>query len=327
MKKRSHRLLWPALSLLALLVYNAFASDTFFQVELREGRLYGTPVDIFHQGAAVMLLALGMSLVIATGGIDLSVGSVMALSGAVAAVAVRNGVAAPTAFAMALGVSTLVGVFNGALARFGGVQPIVATLVTLMVIRGVAMGVADGEIVAFEDETFVALSTGHWLGVKVAIWIVAMVAVSLGVLLRFTALGPLLEAVGDNEKAARIAGLSTRGVPLLAYTICSACAGLAGLLAAASIKAADANRAGTDMELNAIFAVVAGGAALQGGRISLVGALLGAVLLQALTLTLYDQGVSPFVTPIPKALVILGACLLGSPSFRASIARWLRRPS
>jgi simple sugar transport system permease protein len=137
--------------------------------------------------------------------------------------------------------------------------------------------------------------------------------------LRRTALGLFIEAVGDNETASRFAGLAASRIKALAYIFCGAGAGLAGVLAAANIRAADAYRAGENMELDAIFAVVVGGTALTGGRFSILGTAVGALLIQTLTTTMYNLGVPPAIAPVPKALLIIGVTLLQSDK----VGRWL----
>jgi ribose/xylose/arabinose/galactoside ABC-type transport system permease subunit len=131
--------------------------------------------------------------------------------------------------------------------------------------------------------------------------------------------------VGDNETAAHHAGINARAVKFLAYTFCGLCAGLAGLVAASNIRCADSNNAGRFLELDAIIAVVVGGTALTGGRFYLVGSIVGALLVQTLTTTMYMRNVSPDVAPVPKALVVIAVCLLQSPVFRAKVTSPFRR--
>ena len=320
-------LLWPLAALVALLVFNALASPGFFDVEWKDGRLYGTVVDICNQGARVpMLLALGMTLVIATGGVDLSVGSLMAVSGAVAAVQVNAGASLGQAVGLALLLCSGLGLVNGVLIAKVRLQPIIATLVMMVAGRGLAMLLTGSQMVPFKHEGLTFLANGAVGGLPVPIPLVVGVALLAGVALRGSAWGLFIEATGDNETASRLAGLPTGGVRLLVYAFSGLCAGMSGLLEASNIAAADPARMGDTRELDAIFAVVAGGTALTGGRFSLAGSLVGALLLQTLTLTLYNQNVPPAVAPVPKALVILVVCLLHSPKLREQWGRW-RSPS
>jgi len=323
-------LLWPLVGLGLLLAFNLMFSNNFFALKILDGRLYGTPVDVFHQGSKVMLLAMGMTLVIATGGVDLSVGSIMAITGAVAAVLVtQTQFALATILAISLAIATIAGLCNGLLVALAGIQPIVATLILMVAGRGVAMLLTGGQIITINDPAFVFLGTGQFLGLPFTITIVALVFLVTILAVRKTAAGLFLESVGDNEKAASYSGVNARFVKILAYTYSGLCAGFAGLIATANIKAADSSRVGEMMELDAIFAVVVGGTALTGGRFTVIGSIIGALLIQTLTTTMYNLGVAPAVAPVPKALVIISVCLMQSAAFRAHIksffSQW-RRP-
>ena len=313
-------LLWPVLSLAALLAFNLVYQPTFFRVVIQDGHLYGTLVDVLNQGAKVMLLALGMTLVIGTGGVDLSVGSVMAITGALAALLVTT-TALPFAAVLVLCVlaGAALGAWNGLLVTRLRIQPIIATLILMVVGRGIAMLITDGQIVTFEHPAFVFFGNGHFLGLPFTVTIVALVFAATALLTRRTAIGLFIEAAGDNETASRFCGAPVRLVKVLVYAFSGVCAALAGLIATSNIKAADSSRVGELMELDAIFAVLVGGTALTGGRFTLVGSIVGALLIQTLTTTMYNLGMPPAIAPVPKAVVILLACLLQSPVFRAQL--------
>lgn len=319
---RKRLILWPLVALGMLLLFNQFFTPGFFGLEIREAHLYGTRIDILNHGAKVMLLALGMTLVIATGGVDLSVGATMAIAGAVVAQAVvALGWPPGAAIALALGVSLLLGAWNGMLVAGIGIQPIVATLILMVAGRGVAQLITGGQIINFNDPALVYLGNGHLLGLPFTLTLVlVMLALTYG-LTRGTALGMFIEAVGDNDVASRYAGVQARWVKFMAYVFAGLCAGMAGLIAASNIKSADANHAGLYLELDAILAVVVGGTALTGGRFYLMGSVVGALLIQTLTTTMYARNVSADIAPVPKALVIIAVCLLQSEVSR----RWLRR--
>ena len=322
-------LFWPAVGLAALLLFNFFFVPGFFRVQILDGRLYGTLIDILNQGSKVMLLAIGMTLVIATGGVDLSVGSVMAIAGAMAAALVTQTqmpFSAIVGFTLLL--SILVGTFNGLLVAYAGIQPIIATLILMVAGRGMAMLITGGQIQTFEHKGFVFLGNGHFAGFPFTVTIVALVLLTTVLATRRTAAGLFLESVGDNQRAAHFCGINTRVVKALVYSFSGLCAGLAGLIATSNIKAADSSRVGEMMELDAIFAVVVGGTALTGGRFNLMGSIIGALLIQTLTTTMYNLGVSPAVAPVPKAVVIVVVCLLQSPRFREHfVALWPQRAS
>jgi len=294
--------------------------------------LYGTPIDILNQGSKVMVLAIGMTLVIATGGIDISVGAVMAIAGAIAALLISlldagncPGASMGPAFywiipvIAALALATLAGFWNGMLVAGFGIQPMVATLVLMVAGRGVAQLITDGQIITFDNPGLVFLCNGHALFLPFSVWIVVSMYVVAGLLTRKTALGLFIESVGNNERASRYAGIEARRIKWLTYVICGFCAGVAGLLAASNIKCADSNNAGLYLELDAILATVIGGTSMAGGRFFLSGSLVGAILIQTLTTTMYMKNVSPAIVAVPKAMVVIIVCLLQSPVFRAKV--------
>jgi len=330
------RLFWALAALGLILIFNYFFTPGFFHVEMVRGRLYGQIVDVLHNGAAVMLLSLGMTLVIATGGIDLSVGAVMAIAGAAAAVLLvrpeglwlsRIDVHGSTAavIAIALGIAMLAGVWNGVLVAYVNIQPIVATLILMVAGRGLAQLLAGGQIVTFSDPHFVFLAGGSVLGIPFTIIQVAIVAIAAIALTRGTALGLFIESVGSNATTSRYSGINARAVKMLVYTFCGLCAGVAGLIKAADIKGADANTAGLFLELDAILAVSIGGTALLGGRFSLVGSLIGAIVIQMLTTTFLAHDIPRAIDLMVKAGVVIVVCMLQSDVFRAMARRGFRR--
>ena len=309
---------WPLIGLAVLVVLNLVLNPSFLNISVLDGRLYGLPIDILNQGARGLVLALGMTLVIATGGVDLSVGSIMAAAGALAAVLLVEGHGIGVALSAGVGVGLLAGAANGLLVSRFGIQPIVATLILMVVGRGAAQLMTDGEVVLIKSDAFAFVGNGTVLGFPFAPLLAIILFVVAQLFLRRTASGLFVEAVGDNETASRFAGLGAARVKGLVYVFCGFCAGLAGLMAAANIRAADSYRMGENMELDAIFAVVVGGTALTGGRFLLLGSFVGALLLQTLTTTMYNLGVPPAVAPVPKAILILVVCLLQSEHAR----RW-----
>jgi simple sugar transport system permease protein len=320
-------LLWPVVALAALLLFNVVYHPGFIAVEIRGGHLYGTPVDLLHQGAKGILLAIGMTLVIASGGIDLSVGSVMALAGALAALLSRRAdLPLVAVIVLPLLLAAAAGLWNGLLVVGARIQPIIATLVLMTSGRGLAMLFTGGQNVAVERPGLVFLGNGHLLGLPFTIYVVAGALAAAGLLLRRTALGLFLEATGDNERASRASGVDARLVKTAVYVASGVFAGLAGLVATANVKQADPIRVGEMMELDAIFAVVVGGTALTGGRFTLAGSVIGALLIQTLTQTMFYLGIPPPIAPVPKAVIVLAVCLLQSARFRADVVRLIRRP-
>lgn len=324
-------LVYPILGLVLILLFNAVFTPGFFAVELRDGRMFGNVVDIFNRSAPIVLLSLGMTLVIATKGVDLSVGAVIAISGAVAAVVV-TGTPGPLGFlgapgnatlavACALVASLLAGLFNGVLVGKVGIQPIVATLILMVAGRGLAQLFTNGQIVIFSNSGLEQIGTGSLLGFPVPVLLAVAAFILVGALVRRTALGLFIEASGANAEAARLAGVASDRIKVFVYSVSGLMAGVAGLIACADIKAADANNAGLYTELDAILAVAVGGTTLAGGRFSLIGSVIGAVLIQALTTTILARGISPPATLVAKALIIVAIVLIQSPEFRAQFAR------
>lgn len=312
---------WPLAGIVFLIVVNLIMDPAFLRISVFDGHLFGVPIDILNQGSRIMVLALGMTLVIATGGIDLSVGSVVAISGSVAAMMITQGTdSLPLILVCSVAAGAAIGLANGVLVAFAGVQPIVATLIFMVAGRGIAQLITNGEVLIIKHAGFEFLGNGFLLALPFAALIAAALYLATHFSLKKTAGRLYIEAVGDNPIASRFVGIPTARVKCLAYVFCGACAGVAGVLAASNIRAADPYRAGENMELDAIFAVVVGGTALSGGRFLLLGSLLGALLLQTLTITMYNIGVPPAVATVPKALLILLVCVLQSDR----VSRWIK---
>lgn len=321
-----HPLMRPLAALAVLLLIDLIFIPGFFQLTVRDGHLYGSLVDILNRAAPLMLAALGMTLVIATRGIDISVGAVVALSGTVAAMMIGGGTDAQTpllwAMCAAMGAALLCGLWNGVLVAGLGLQPIVATLILMVAGRGLAQLFTDGQIVTVYHEPFFFLGGGYLFGLPFSLSVVAIVFAVIALIMRKTALGLFIQAVGINPVAARLAGLKTASLIVFVYVFCAACAGLAGLMVSSNIKSADANNAGLLLELDAILAVTLGGTSLAGGKFSLVGSVIGALIIQTLTFTIYSMGVPPEVNMVVKAAVVFLVCLSQSAEFRAL---WKRR--
>jgi ribose/xylose/arabinose/galactoside ABC-type transport system permease subunit len=318
-------LLWPLAALALLVIFNLAFTPGFFHIEIKEGRLFGSLIDILNRGAPVMLLAIGMSLVIATAGVDLSVGAVIAIAGAAAVLLITStSVPVIAAVVIALAVSIAAGTWNGVLVAYIGIQPIVATLILMVAGRGVAQLLTNGQILTLENRPFEFIGSGYLAHLPFPIIIVAIVFVAAALLTRRTALGLFIESVGNNETAARYSGINARLVKTMVYAVSGFCAGVAGLILASDIKAADANNAGLWLELDAILAVVIGGTSLAGGRFSLLGSIIGALIIQTLTTTILSRGVAVEFTLVVKAIVVLAVCLLQSEAFRTSVAARLR---
>ncbi|GAA2906042.1 ABC transporter permease [Nonomuraea rubra] len=311
--------MWPLAVLALLLVLNVFFTPSFFSIEVKDGHLYGSLIDILRFGAPLILVSLGMTLVIATGGIDLSVGSVVAISGALACLQISQDASVFTAVVLALGLCLVLGAWNGFLVAGIGIQPIIATLILMVAGRGLAQLITDGQIITVNSPAYKVIGGGYWLTVPFGILIVLGVLAISAFLTRRLALGMLIESVGGNAEASRLAGIRARGIIVMVYAFAALCAGVAGLMISSNVSSADGNNAGLWIELDAILAVVIGGTSLAGGRFSLGGTVVGALIIQTLTTTIYSIGVPPETTLLFKALVVTAVCLVQSPSFRAKV--------
>lgn len=319
------RELWTVLALLAIWAFLALSPGSqFLSIRNVNGRLLGSLIDIFNQSAPIMLLSVGMTLVISTKGIDLSVGSVVAISGAVAAVLIGTQ-PVEVAILAALGAGILCGLWNGVLVAFLNIQPFVATLILMVVGRGIAQMVTSGQIATFNNEALAFFGAGVLFGIPFSIYLAAAVVVLVYLLVRRTALGLLIEAVGANDRASYYAGINAASIKLLVYVISGLCAGIAGLIYIGYIKGADSNNAGLWTELDAILAVVIGGTSLSGGRFNLLQTMLGVLIIRSLHIGILIRGYPTEFNLVVKALVIMLILLLQSDDFRHSLARGVRR--
>ncbi|MGO9309290.1 MAG: ABC transporter permease [Spirochaetia bacterium] len=324
---RRSSILWPLVALGVLLLFNLFFTPHFFRLEIKEGHLYGNLIDILKNGAPIMLLSIGMTLVIATHGIDISVGSVVAVSAGAVAILLGGDLAGhpkyPMAVAMiaALLVCTMAGMWNGMLVSRVRMQPIIATLILFVAGRGIAMLFTNSLQLWLYVKAFAILGQGYVLGLPFDIYIVVVVLLLTYLVTRRTAVGMFIEAVGINPTAARFSGIDAKNIIFWVYAFSGLCAGIAGLIVCSTVMNADGNNAGRLFELDAILAVVLGGTSLNGGRFYLFGSIIGALIIQTLTVTIYAFGVPSDVAPVVKALVVWTFCLMQSPKFRLSIAR------
>jgi simple sugar transport system permease protein len=323
----SKRLFWPIVTLVALLILNVVVAPGFFSIRVQDGHLFGSLVDILRNGAPTILVALGMTLVIATRGIDLSVGAVVAISGALACTMIadssepNNIGTVLAAVAVSLVFAIILGAWNGLLVAALGIQPIIATLILMTAGRGIAMLITEGQIITISSAPYKVIGAGYWFGLPASIIIAGVMFALAALLTRKTALGLLIESVGINPEASRLAGVRSRSIIWSVYVFSALCASVAGLMISSNVTAADANSAGLWIEMDAILAVVIGGTSLAGGRYSLTGTLIGAFVIQTLTTTVYTIGIPPQTTLVFKAIVVIAVCLLQSPRVQSKMRR------
>lgn len=309
-RRRNPSLVWISrygtlVAFIVLILFNIAVTPNFLSLQTLNVNL--------TQVAAIVIVAVGMTLVIATGGIDLSVGSLMAIAGALAPMIFLGTIVPIASPALAVGLAfvlpvvvvALFGWFNGMLITRYRIQPIVATLVLFIAGRGIAQVMTNGNLQVFRNESFQFIALGRLFGIPVQVIIMAVVVAAAAFLIHRTVVGRHILAVGGNEKAARLAGIPARRVKWLVYTISGALSGIAGLIVVARNSASDANLVGLGMELDAIAAVAVGGTLLTGGRANILGTLLGACVIQLVRYTLLANGVPDAAALVVKAGLIV----------------------
>jgi simple sugar transport system permease protein len=289
-----------------------------------------------------MLVAIGMTLVIATGGVDLSVGAVIAISAAMGAVLINPALGKqlitndiltanttntplPLIVLADLAAGTVCGLWNGFLVSRGKIQPMVATLILMVAGRGIAQLITNGQIMTIYYTPYFWFGNGYILGLPVSIYIVAVVFLFAWILVRKTSIGLFIESVGVNAKATYYSGISEKNVKLFVYTFCGFCSAIAGLILSSYVHSADGNNNGLNYELDAILAVVIGGTLMTGGRFSLFASVLGALIIWTFTITMYTFGVPANALLAGRAVLVLVVILLYSDYARRFLNRIFER--
>ena len=307
---RQNQFLGLVVALLGLAAFNAIFTDNFLTTRALNVNL--------TQATTTIIVGVGMTLVIATGGIDLSVGSLMAISGSLAALILLSddGIFANHALSVALAfvlpvlATAACGLFNGSLVTFFGIQPIIATLVLYLAGRGIAQVLLNGELKAFRDPDFQYIGNGEFLGVRFQVYLMLAIVAFFAWVIRATSFGRYVLATGGNAAAARLAGVPVGRTTLAVYTISGLLAGIPGLIVISLNSSADPHNVGQLVELDAIAAVAVGGTPLTGGRANVVGTLLGAMVIQLLRFTLISNNVPDGIARVVIAGSIIVAVLL-----------------
>ncbi|MDC4233836.1 ABC transporter permease [Actinomyces sp. B33] len=309
------RIIWTLVAIILLIAICAIKDPTFLRIGFTGGSLNGPLIDVLRNSAPYLMIAVGMTFVVSTAGIDLSVGAVMAVSGAIAMTLLQGASGtsgAIVALAGALGACALIGAWNGALVAYIGLQPFVTTLIMMLAGRGIAKVITDGENLAATNDSFKALATGHLLGLPLA-WVLAtLIVVAVALLMRRTALGLEIEAVGLNPVASRMAGIEPRRILFTVYIISAVLAAMAGVFSVGNVMRVEPANTGMGYEMDAILAVVIGGTSLLGGRFSLLGTYLGALMIPMLEKTIVWLGIPNAATPAFKAIIVIAVCVLQS---------------
>ena len=340
------RLFYPAVALALILTFDAIFIPGFFDLEIKEGHLFGNLIDVLRNSTPIIVLAMGMTLVIATGGVDLSVGAVMAIAASTACIMLNPNLigvrladvtreADPTysasplwlVFLVPLVIATVCGLWNGLLVAYGKIEPMVATLILMIAGRGIAQLVTNAIKIIIYNNTFLRLGNGWVLLLPFALFIAAAVFALAWLLTRRTSLGLFIESVGINARSSFYSGVDEKKIKLIAYMFCGFCAGIAGLIAVSSIRTSDANQVGLYSELDAILAVIIGGTLLgMGGRFSLLASVIGALVIQATTTSTLAIGVPASAIIAVKALVVIVVIILYSQQVQ-NFVRKLAGPS
>jgi galactofuranose transport system permease protein len=338
---RDSKSFWPLVALALIFLADAVFAPGFFKIGVQEGHLYGNLIDVLNDGAPLMLVAIGMTVVIATGGVDLSVGAVVAISAAMGAVLINPALGnqlisndiltrdatntpLPLIVLADLAAGTLCGLWNGFLVSRGRIQPIVATLILMVAGRGIAQLITNGQIMTIYYSPFFWFGNGFIFGLPVSIYIVALVFLTAWVGVRKTSIGMFIESVGSNAKSSYYTGINEQNVKLLAYTFSGFCGAIAGLILSSYVHSADANNIGLYYELDAILAVVLGGTLMSGGRFSIFASIIGAVVIWTFTITVYTLGVPANALLAAKAALVLIVILLYSDYSRRLLQRFER---
>jgi ribose transport system permease protein len=287
-----------------MVIINAFITPNFVHIN--------TLWNILLQSFPVMMIAIGMTFVIATGGIDISVGSTMALSSIVLAkFLIFNNASFGVSLALALGAALIFGLFNGVLVGVFKFQPIVATLILMISGRGIAQLFNDGVVISFYGDTYSAIGLYRIAGIiPVQVVIIAVTAIIALFILKRTTFGCYIQAVGDNIRASHLAGINTVGVLISVYIISALLAGLAASFETMRMLSADPNNIGKAIELDCIAAVAVGGASMSGGRAKIIGTITGTLIMQLITTMVNMNNVPYAFSLVIKSAIIVFALYL-----------------
>jgi len=328
-KITSSSMFLPLFALGILLLFNIIFVNDFLAISMENGHLYGRLIDILSRSSSLIILSLGMTFVIATSGIDISVGAVVAISAAICCMLIGgrgDGIPEhPMILAMlaGIGIGVICGIWNGLLVSKIKIQPVVATLILMVAGRGIAQLLTQGQIITVYYKPF------SYIGANIPgsilptpIFIAALMVLLVILILKKTSLGLFIQSVGINPTASRYAGINVVLIIFLVYAFSGFCAGVSGLIESSLIRAADANNAGLNMEMDAILAVALGGTLLNGGKFYIGGTIIGAITIQTLTTTMYAIGVSSDQLPVVKAITVIILCLVQSKKFQDVFNNW-----
>ena len=328
-----NKLVWAIIAELAILAVAGILEPSFFKIEFNQttGMLYGSLIDIINRSAEITIIAMGMTMVIALGGTDISVGALVAVAGAFALKFLRWDVTLyPTpgdytvypfilVIIVPLIICTLMGLFNGVLIGKFKLQPIIATLILMVAGRGIAQIATNGKQFTTGYTPYRFIGQGSLFGLPFPIIITIVVCTCVMIFVRKTAFGTFVESVGINRNASRVTGLKSDRIIMIVYTLTGFLSGIAGLIYSSRISSCDSNNAGVNYEMDAILAVVLGGTSMTGGKFSLTGTIVGSLIIRTITTLVYYFGITSESIMAFKAAIILVVIVIQS----EPVGKWL----
>lgn len=329
-----NKLTWAIIAELLILAIAGILQPKFFEIQFmpETGMLYGSLIDIINRSAEITIIAMGMTMVIALGGTDISVGALVAVAGAFALKFLRWDVTQyPTpgdytiypfiiVIAVPLIICTLMGLFNGLLIGKLKLQPIIATLILMVAGRGIAQIATNGKQFTTGYTPYRFIGQGSFLGLPFPIIITLVVCAAVMIFVRKTAFGTFVESVGVNPSASRVTGLKSSRIIVIVYTLTGFLSGIAGLIYSSRIASCDSNNAGVNYEMDAILAVVLGGTSMTGGKFSLTGTIIGSLIIRTITTLVYYFGITSESIMAFKAVIILVVIVIQSEPVRKKLA-------
>ena len=328
-----NKLAWAVVAELLILIVAGILEPSFFKIELNQttGMLYGSLIDIINRSAEITIIAMGMTMVIALGGTDISVGALVAVAGAFALKFLRWDVTMyPTpgdytvkpfilVILVPLVICTLMGLFNGVLIGKFKLQPIIATLILMVAGRGIAQIATNGKQFTTGYTPYRFIGQGSMFALPFPIIITIVVCAVVMIFVRKTAFGTFVESVGVNPSASRVTGLKSDRIIMIVYTLTGFLSGIAGLIYSSRISSCDSNNAGVNYEMDAILAVVLGGTSMTGGKFSLTGTIIGSLIIRTITTLVYYFGITSESIMAFKAAIILVVIVIQSEPF----SKWM----
>ena len=328
------KLAWAVIAELAILAVAGILRPDFFRIEYNAttGMFYGSLVDIINRSSEITIIAMGMTMVIALGGTDISVGALVAVAGAFALKLLRWDVTEyPTpgdytvypfvlVILVPLAVCTLMGLFNGILIGKFKLEPIIATLILMVAGRGIAQIATNGKQFTTGYTPFRFIGQGSLFGLPFPIILAVVICTAVMIFVRRTAFGTFVESVGINPSASRVTGLKSGKIIIIVYTLTGFLSGVAGLIYSSRISSCDSNNAGVNYEMDAILAVVLGGTSMTGGKFSLTGTIIGSLIIRTITTLVYYFGITSESIMAFKAVIILVVIIIQSEPVRKRLA-------